>query len=153
MNVPNVVMMLASDEMKVALVTTHIPISQVADAITGEKLKIIIKILNENLITNFGIKEPKIMVCGLNPHAGDSGAIGKEESQTIIPFVQSMKNSSILLEGPFSPDSFFTHKVFKAFDGVLALYHDQGLIPFKLLFFENGSLSRGLTSIYQHVNF
>lgn len=127
MNVPNVVMMLASDEMKVALVTTHIPISQVADAITGEKLKIIIKILNENLITNFGIKEPKIMVCGLNPHAGESGHIGYEEEEIIKPCLKNLITNGIKLTGPLSADTIFNQENIEKADVFLAMYHDQGL--------------------------
>ena len=131
-------MIMASGNTRIALATEHIPLSDVPKNLDKNLLKEKLFLFNEALKVDFGINNPKVAILGLNPHAGDSGAIGKEESQTIIPFVQSMKNSSILLEGPFSPDSFFTNKFFSAFDGVLALYHDQGLIPFKLLFFENG---------------
>tara|TARA_Y100000991_G_scaffold153124_1_gene116285 strand:+ start:2833 stop:3807 length:975 start_codon:yes stop_codon:yes gene_type:complete len=127
MNVPNVVMMLASDKMKVALVTTHIPISQVAGAITTEKLKVIIKILNNNLITHFDIKEPKIMVCGLNPHAGESGHIGHEEEEIIKPALKDLIANGIKVTGPRSADTIFNHENIEKADTFLAMYHDQGL--------------------------
>tara|TARA_B100001057_G_C22663379_1_gene876857 strand:- start:371 stop:1054 length:684 start_codon:yes stop_codon:yes gene_type:complete len=131
-------MIMASDNIRIALATEHIPLSDVSKKLDKILLEEKLCLFNEALKVDFGVQNPKIAILGLNPHAGDSGAIGLEESQTIIPFVQSMENSSIMLEGPFSPDSFFTHKMYTAFDGVLSLYHDQGLIPFKLLFFENG---------------
>ena len=131
-------MIMASDSLRVALATEHVPLSNVAKELDKTLLEEKLNLFNEALKIDFGIDSPRIAILGLNPHAGDSGAIGKEEIHTIVPFVQSMANSSIDLKGPFSPDSFFTHKMYTDFDGILALYHDQGLIPFKLLFFENG---------------
>lgn len=131
-------MMLVSGEMSVALVTVHIPISSVSATITTELILNKIITLNTSLKQDFSITKPRIAVLGLNPHAGDLGTIGNEEEKTIAPAIKTAIQESILAYGPFPADGFFGGMTFKKFDAVLAMYHDQGLIPFKFLAFENG---------------
>ena len=131
-------MFLISDNLKVAVSTHHIPISKVAESITKDNLKKQIRQLNQTLIEDFGISKPKIAVLGLNPHAGDGGAIGKEELEIIIPAIDELFNSGTLAFGPYPADSFFQPSKYSQFDGVLAMYHDQGLAPFKTLAYEDG---------------
>jgi 4-hydroxythreonine-4-phosphate dehydrogenase len=127
----DVAMMLCTDELKVALLTEHIPISEISKHITVENIVSKVKIINESLIKDFGIDRPKIAVLALNPHASDNGLIGNEEQTHIIPAVEKLKSENILAYGPYSSDAFFARQVDKNFDCVLAMYHDQGLIPFK----------------------
>lgn len=122
-----VVMMLATDTLRVALATTHLPLRDVADAITGELLHEIITILNHDLKTKFGIAEPQIYVCGLNPHAGESGHMGREEIDIIEPALTQLRQQSICLHGPYPADTLFQPKYLTHADAVLAMYHDQGL--------------------------
>lgn len=129
--VKNVVMMLCTEEMRVALLTEHVPISEVAKHITESLLTEKIKIIHESLIKDFGIDKPKIAVLGLNPHAGDDGLIGMEEKNIIIPTIEKLQKEGMLVYGTYSADSFFARQHDKLFDCVLAMYHDQGLIPFK----------------------
>ncbi len=131
-------MLMVSEELRVGLVSTHIPISEVADMITEEKVESKIKIFLKTLRENFGVGKPKIAVLGLNPHAGEEGLIGREEEEVLTPVVNKFKKQGKLIFGPFPPDGFFGALQFNKFDGVLAMYHDQGLIPFKLLEFEKG---------------
>lgn len=126
-----VVMMLASDEMKVALATTHLPLSKVSEAITKESLDKTIRILHKDLENKFGITSPKIAVCGLNPHAGENGHMGHEEQSTIIPCLEKLKADGFQLEGPLPADTIFTQEKIKKFDAILAMYHDQGLPALK----------------------
>jgi 4-hydroxythreonine-4-phosphate dehydrogenase len=120
-------MMLATDKMRVALATTHLPLKQVSHAITRESLNETIKILNNFLIKKAGIKKPKILVCGLNPHAGENGNLGDEEVDTIIPVIEKFKQEGFDLVGPLPADTLFTPKYLSGADAVLAMFHDQGL--------------------------
>ena len=129
----DVVMMLCAGKFRVALVTEHIPVSEVAQHITKEKIISKLQILNKTLQRDFGIDKPRVAVLGLNPHAGDEGLIGKEEENIIKPAIQDGKNHGMLVIGPYSSDAFFARRSFEEFDAVLAMYHDQGLIPFKTL--------------------
>lgn len=131
-------MFLVSEHLKVAVSTHHIPLSEVAQNISKEKIKKQIKILNQCLIEDFCIQKPKIAVLGLNPHSGDGGAIGREEIEIISPAIQELFNSGIMAFGPFPADSFFQPEKYKQYDAVLAMYHDQGLAPFKTLAYEEG---------------
>lgn len=124
---PNVVMMLATEGLRVALVTTHLPLSQVPAAITKEKLTQTIVILHQDLKNRFGITQPKIYVCGLNPHAGENGHIGHEEIDTIIPVLDNLRQQGLQLIGPLPADTLFQKKHLQKADAVLAMYHDQGL--------------------------
>ncbi|ANH83312.1 4-hydroxythreonine-4-phosphate dehydrogenase PdxA [Niabella ginsenosidivorans] len=129
----DVVMMLCADNMRVALVTEHVPISEVARHITSEAILSKLAIINSSLQKDFGISKPRIAVLGLNPHAGDEGLVGNEEQTIIGPAIRQAKNNGILAFGPYSADAFFARGQYSKFDAVLAMYHDQGLIPFKSL--------------------
>ncbi|WP_313090067.1 4-hydroxythreonine-4-phosphate dehydrogenase PdxA [Chryseobacterium flavum] len=131
-------MFLVTEELKVAVSTHHIPISKVAENISKEKIKKQIRALNQTLIEDFCIQKPKIAVLGLNPHAGDGGVIGNEETEIISPAIKELSDNGILAFGPFPADSFFQPNKYKNFDAVLAMYHDQGLAPFKTLAYEEG---------------
>ncbi|WP_312994425.1 4-hydroxythreonine-4-phosphate dehydrogenase PdxA [Chryseobacterium flavum] len=131
-------MFLVTEELKVAVSTHHIPISKVAENISKEKIKKQIRALNQTLIEDFCIQKPKIAVLGLNPHAGDGGVIGNEEIEIISPAIKELSDNGILAFGPFPADSFFQPNKYKNFDAVLAMYHDQGLAPFKTLAYEEG---------------
>jgi len=121
------VMMLATEGLRVALATTHLPLSAVPSAITKNLLRAIIKILNADLQSKFGIVTPRILVCGLNPHAGEGGHLGSEEIETIEPVLDEMRDQGINLVGPLPADTLFTTKYLATADAVLAMYHDQGL--------------------------
>ena len=131
--VNDVVMMLCADNFRVALVTEHVPVGEVAKHITKEKIVSKLQIINQSLQKDFGIDKPRIAVLGLNPHAGDEGLIGSEEETIIKPAIKEAKNNNMLVIGPYSADAFFARRSFDKFDAVLAMYHDQGLIPFKTL--------------------
>ena len=131
--VKDVVMMLCAGDFRVALVTEHVPICDVAKHITKEAIVSKLQILHKSLQKDFGIDKPRIAVLGLNPHAGDEGLIGNEEETIIKPAIKEAKNSSMIVVGPYSADAFFARRSFEQFDAVLAMYHDQGLIPFKSL--------------------
>jgi 4-hydroxythreonine-4-phosphate dehydrogenase len=122
-----VVMMLATHEMRVALVTTHLPLKEVSSAITKEKLRQIIDILIADLKSVFAIEQPKVLICGLNPHAGEDGHMGSEEIETISPVLKEYTDKGVDLIGPLPADTLFTPKYLKDCDAVLAMYHDQGL--------------------------
>jgi 4-hydroxythreonine-4-phosphate dehydrogenase len=126
-NVPRVVMMLLTEQLKVALVTTHVPLSRVSGMITDARLEQVINILHQDLQTKFGISSPRILVAGLNPHAGESGHMGREEVDIIEPALKRLCGQGIELTGPLPADTLFTPKVLEAADVVLAMYHDQGL--------------------------
>ena len=121
------VMMLATRNLRVALATTHLPLSAVSQAITKESLRETINILNNFLKHQAGIKQPKIVVCGLNPHAGEDGNLGNEEIDTITPVIEKLKQQGLDLTGPLPADTLFTAKYLANADAVLAMYHDQGL--------------------------
>ncbi len=129
----DVLMLLVADNMKVAVVTEHVPVKDIADHITKEAIVSKLQILNDSLKKDFGISKPRIAVLGLNPHAGDEGLIGTEEESVIKPAIKQAKQSGILCLGPYSADAFFARGYHERFDAVLAMYHDQGLIPFKSL--------------------
>jgi 4-hydroxythreonine-4-phosphate dehydrogenase len=130
--VNDVLMLLCSGDFRVALVTEHLPVNEVGQNITREVILSKLNILNQSLQKDFGIEKPKIAVLGLNPHAGDEGLIGKEEEEIIRPAIKDAKYN-MLVTGPFSADAFFARGYHNRFDAVLAMYHDQGLIPFKSL--------------------
>ena len=129
----DVVMMLCADNFRVALVTEHVPVSAITQNISKEKILSKLQIINKSLQKDFGINKPKIAVLGLNPHAGDEGLIGNEEETIIKPAIKEAKNNNMLVIGPYSADAFFARRSYTRFDAVLAMYHDQGLIPFKTL--------------------
>lgn len=138
-------MVLANDVMRVALVTTHLPISEVAAAITKENVAKKIRQLNKSLQHDFLISAPRIAVLGLNPHNGDDGVMGHEEKEAIAPAVQEAVEQGIQCFGPYPADGFFGAGMFSHFDAVLAMYHDQGLAPFKALSMDNGvNITAGL---------
>ena len=129
----DVVMLMCADNMRVGVVTEHIPIQDVAKHITKEAITSKLLIIKDSLRKDFGIDKPKIAVLGLNPHAGDEGLIGKEDNEIIRPAVLEAKKHDILVYGPYAADGFFARGTHEKFDAVLAMYHDQGLIPFKSL--------------------
>lgn len=122
-----VVMMLATADMRVALATTHLPLRDVADAISKDLLHRVIEILSHDLKTKFAIQQPNILVCGLNPHAGEGGHLGNEEIEIISPMIEHFKKQGLNLIGPLPADTLFTDKHLQSADAVLAMYHDQGL--------------------------
>jgi 4-hydroxythreonine-4-phosphate dehydrogenase len=141
-------MLMLCDKLRIGLVTGHLPIDQISKNITQELIIQKLKSFNKSLQQDFGIRKPKIAVLGLNPHAGDNGLLGEEEAKTIIPALQKAENQGLLSFGPYSADGFFGSNSWKAFDGILAMYHDQGLIPFKTLSFGNGvNFTSGLSVI------
>ncbi|MBN8701487.1 MAG: 4-hydroxythreonine-4-phosphate dehydrogenase PdxA [Bacteroidetes bacterium] len=134
----NALMILASEQLRVAVVTGHVPVAQVAQHITTDNVYRKIKLLNQSLIKDFGVRKPRIAVLGLNPHAGDNGVIGDEEKTAIIPAIEKARQEGLMVFGPYSADGFFGQGTHSSFDAVLAMYHDQGLIPFKTLAFSTG---------------
>lgn len=141
-------MIMLSEEMKIAFVTGHIPLTEVSDSISEAKIVAKLEQLSKVLIEDFAINKPKIGVMGLNPHAGEEGMLGKEEKRIISPAINKAKQNNILAFGPYSPDSFFTKENLKKFDAILSMYHDQGLTPFKTLSFSEGvNYTAGLSVI------
>jgi len=132
-------MFMVSENLRVGLVTNHTPIKDVASKISKEKILRKLQLMNNSLIQDFGIDKPRIAVLGLNPHAGDSGIIGNEDMNVILPAVKEAKDAGIMAFGPYPADGFFASCNYKKFDGVLAMYHDQGLIPFKYIAGEDGT--------------
>jgi 4-hydroxythreonine-4-phosphate dehydrogenase len=118
--------------------TTHIALREVAGMITKEKLTVKIRLFMNSLKKDFSINKPKVAVLSLNPHAGDEGLFGNEETEIIKPVIEDFKNQGHLVQGPFPSDGFFGSGQFRTFDGILAMYHDQGLTPFKTLSFDTG---------------
>lgn len=129
----DVLMFMITDDTRVAVVTEHIPIKEVAENITEEKILSKLRLLDRTLKRDFAIERPKIAVLGLNPHAGDVSLIGKEDKQIITPAIEKAKEEGIIVIGPFAADGFFGANTHKKFDATLAMYHDQGLIAFKIL--------------------
>ena len=121
------VMMLMADALRVALVTTHLPLREVADAITAERLITVLTILHHDLRSRFRIDEPRLLVCGLNPHAGEGGHLGREEIDVIEPVLESLRRHGMEIIGPLPADTAFTPRLLDGADAVLAMYHDQGL--------------------------
>ena len=131
-------MFMVSSEIKIALLTEHIPIDKVVGEITTELIKSRIKLVEMSLKNDFNINKPKIAVLSINPHVGDGGVIGKHDDIILSPTIQEVSKSGIDISGPFASDSFFGTNMYKSFDAIIASYHDQGLIPFKTLTFGNG---------------
>ncbi len=141
-------MILMTDELRIGLITGHIPISKVAETITPELIKSKVETMHTSLKQDFGINKPKIAVLSLNPHCGDKGIIGKEDDDIIKPTITEIADSGKLVFGPYAADGFFGSETYKQFDGVLATYHDQGLAPFKALSFGKGvNFTAGLSHV------
>ena len=131
-------MILMKDDLRVALVTGHIPLSRVASSINVGDIVNKLRIFNQSLKQDFGIVKPRIAVLSLNPHAGDAGLLGTEEETIIIPAMQEAEKKGVMSFGPYAADGFFGSQMYDKFDGVLAMYHDQGLAPFKTLAMDDG---------------
>ncbi len=145
--VKDVLMLMSSENFRVGLVTEHVPVSEIARSITREAILSKLNILKESLMRDFGIDKPRIAVLGLNPHAGDEGLIGREEEDIIKPAIKDAKHN-MLVYGPYSADAFFARNQQQKFDAVLAMYHDQGLIPFKSLAYGEGiNYTAGLPAV------
>ena len=136
--VDEVAMIMVSEQLKVGVVTGHISLKEVPSKITTEKILAKLRLMRQSLQRDFGVDAPKIAVLGLNPHCGDGGLLGDEEQQIILPAVKAANDEGIMAFGPYSPDGFFGLGNYQKFDAVLAMYHDQGLTPFKALAFEEG---------------
>lgn len=134
----DVLMVLANDNLRVAVATGHLPIAKVAEHLSEELILSKIEIFQKSLKKDFSIGKPRIAVLGLNPHAGDNGVIGNEEETIIIPAIEKANRKGILCFGPISADGFFGSNEFHKYDGILAMYHDQGLIPFKTIAMSSG---------------
>ncbi|MDF1671985.1 MAG: 4-hydroxythreonine-4-phosphate dehydrogenase PdxA [Vicingaceae bacterium] len=141
-------MLMVNDNIKIGVATNHIPVSAIANTLTSDTIFSKLKILNKSLVQDFSLNGPRIAVLGLNPHAGDNGLIGKEESEIIIPAINNAKSVGVNAFGPYPADGFFGSGNYKKFDAILAMYHDQGLIPFKSLSFGEGvNFTAGLSII------
>jgi 4-hydroxythreonine-4-phosphate dehydrogenase len=146
--VADVAMFMVADNMKVAVLTEHVAVKDIAGHITRASILSKLQIIQNSLKKDFGIDKPKIAVLGLNPHAGDEGLIGKEEDEIIKPAIKDAKQKDIFCFGPYSADAFFARGSHEKFDAVLAMYHDQGLIPFKSLAFGEGvNYTAGLAGV------
>jgi len=150
---PKVVMMLLNEVMRVALVTTHIPLKDVSKHVTDVEIKQVIRILYKDMVSKFAIECPRIGVCGLNPHAGEGGHLGSEELDTIIPALEDLRQEGLNLSGPIPADTLFTPDKVKGYDVILAMYHDQGLAPLKYAGFgESVNITLGLPIIRTSVD-
>ncbi|MEZ4740056.1 MAG: 4-hydroxythreonine-4-phosphate dehydrogenase PdxA [Flavobacteriales bacterium] len=134
----DVLMVLVGEGLRVGTVTGHIPLKDVAEAITTDRIMSKARLLHQSLLRDFGVQEPRIAILGLNPHAGDGGTLGSEDKERIAPAVRRLNDEGITAMGPYPADGFFGNGSYKHFDGVLAMYHDQGLAPFKALSFGHG---------------
>ena len=144
----NALMFMIHGNLKVGLLTDHIPVNEVAKHLTSSLLIQKIETINKTLIQDFGLNKPKIAVLGLNPHGGDNGVIGKEELEIITPTIKSLFEKGTMVFGPFPADGFFGSNQYNQYDAIIAMYHDQGLIPFKTLSFGNGvNFTAGLNKI------
>jgi 4-hydroxythreonine-4-phosphate dehydrogenase len=137
-NVDEHLMLLVNGSLRLGVVTGHIPLKDVPATLSKELIGKKLRLLADSLRRDFGIRKPKIAVLGLNPHAGDNGALGSEEKEVILPAIRDFKEEGALVFGPYAADGFFGSDSFRKFDGILAMYHDQGLAPFKALGFEEG---------------
>jgi 4-hydroxythreonine-4-phosphate dehydrogenase len=126
------------ESMRIGVATGHVPLNNVAELITSELLLKKLRLMHQSLILDFGIRKPRIAVLGLNPHAGDNSLLGKEEAEVISPAIEQAMKEGMMIFGPFPADGFFGAGSFAKFDGILAMYHDQGLAPFKALSFDTG---------------
>lgn len=136
--VEDMLMLMVSDNLRIGTVTGHIALNQVSSKVTTSAILSKLQVLNKTLIRDFGKSKPRIAVLGLNPHAGENGTMGMEEKDVIVPAVQQANEKGIMTFGPYPADGFFGTAMYTKFDAVLAMYHDQGLIPFKALAFETG---------------
>lgn len=144
----NALMLMINKDLRVGLLTDHLPLHEVAQAITPELIKQKVATINQSLIQDFNIIKPKIAILGLNPHSGDNGVIGTEEIDTITPTVKELLIDGYIVNGPFSADAFFGSEQYYNYDAIVACYHDQGLIPFKTLSFGEGvNYTAGLSKI------
>lgn len=144
----NSLMFMISESLRVGLVTEHVPLQQVTSLITKERIEGKLAVMENSLKKDFGISKPRIAVLGLNPHAGDNGLIGQEDEQILKPVVNEWRNKGKLVFGPFPADGLFGSAQYTKYDGILAMYHDQGLIPFKAIAFENGiNFTAGLSVV------
>ena len=147
------VMMLATSKLRVALLTTHHSIKEIPSLITKSKLKKSLEVINNDLKTKFKIKDPKIIVTGLNPHSGENGEFGNEEIKIISPVIKELKKKNFYIDGPVPADTAFVDKNIKKYDVFLAMYHDQGLAPFKALSFGKGvNITLGLPFVRTSVD-
>ncbi|MGB0403085.1 MAG: 4-hydroxythreonine-4-phosphate dehydrogenase PdxA [Salibacteraceae bacterium] len=137
-NVESPLMILTHDSLRVGTATGHIPIKDVAENLYHDELVTKLEVFEKSLRQDFGVTKPKIAVLGLNPHNGDNGTIGDEEREIIIPAIEDAKNKGLLVFGPYAADGFFGSPTYKKFDGILSMYHDQGLTPFKTISFDKG---------------
>tara|TARA_R110002012_G_C11605658_1_gene607724 strand:+ start:346 stop:1395 length:1050 start_codon:yes stop_codon:yes gene_type:complete len=141
-------MFMVSEDLRVGLLTDHVPLKEVSDQITEKLIKTKIGTIKESLKKDFGIVKPKIAVLGINPHVGDNGVIGKDDQETLIPVLEELRKDGTLIFGPYPADSFFGNKKHLQFDAVLASYHDQGLVPFKTITFGTGvNYTAGLSHV------
>lgn len=144
----NSLMFMITDTLKVGLLTDHVAVKDIADTITKKLIEQKIETIHNTLKQDFGISKPKIAVLGINPHSGDNGVIGKEDDEVLKPTIIKIQESGKLVYGPYAADSFFGSDNYKAFDAIVASYHDQGLIPFKTLSFGKGvNYTAGLSKI------
>ncbi|WP_162126907.1 4-hydroxythreonine-4-phosphate dehydrogenase PdxA [Flavobacterium phycosphaerae] len=144
----NALMLMVQDNLRVGLLTDHIPVNEVAKHLTEKLITQKIETIKHSLIQDFGINKPKIAVLALNPHAGDNGVIGKEDDEVLKPTLKKLFEKGTLVFGPFAADGFFGNNQYEKYDAVIATYHDQGLIPFKTLSFGNGvNYTAGLNKI------
>jgi 4-hydroxythreonine-4-phosphate dehydrogenase len=144
----NALMLMVHDKLRIGLLTDHIPVNEVSKHLTVELLEQKVQTITNTLMQDFGISKPKIAVLGLNPHCGDNGVIGKEDEEIIRPTIKKMFDSGTMVFGPYASDSFFGSFQYEKYDAILAMYHDQGLIPFKTLSFGNGvNYTAGLNKI------
>jgi len=138
-------MFMVHDHLKIGVVTGHVPVKDISKELSIDKIVTKIRLMNESLKMDFNLEKPKIAVLGLNPHAGDNGLLGKEEKEKINKAIEKCTQDKMIVLGPYSADGFFGSGMFKKFDGIMAMYHDQGLIPFKLLAgFEGVNFTAGL---------
>ena len=144
----NALMLMVHDKLRIGLLTDHIPVNEVSKHLTAQLLEQKVQTIKNTLIQDFGISKPKIAVLGLNPHCGDNGVIGKEDEEIIRPTVKKLFDAGTMVFGPYASDSFFGSFQYEKYDAILAMYHDQGLIPFKTLSFGNGvNYTAGLNRI------
>lgn len=141
-------MILMTDKLRIGLITGHIPVSEISSTVTPELIEKKVDILYKTLVQDFAISKPKIAILGLNPHCGDNGVIGNEDDEVIRPTLLKIQEKGRLVYGPYAADSFFGSENYKNFDGILAMYHDQGLAPFKTLSFGGGvNFTAGLNKV------
>ena len=144
----NSLMFMITDDLKIGLLTDHLAVKEVAQAITPQLIEKKINIIYKTLQQDFSIPSPKIAVLGINPHSGDNGVIGREDEDIMKPTLEKMRNQGKMIFGPYSADSFFGSKTYQQFDAIIAAYHDQGLIPFKTLSFGQGvNFTAGLSKV------